>query len=430
MLSGVFKIVWLFMLMIASYHLDAQLIQTGERSHYETDLQQRDFYTDWKGWTSVVLPFKYVNNLIVVDVNLNRLLGLKFIFDTGAEHTILTKREYSEWLGLNFTRKYTIMGADLKTELIAYLAQKVTVKVGPMIALNESILVLEEDYFKYAELTGLDIHGILGADFFRKYIVQIDFDNERITLHKPEHFKYSLKKYEELEIEVRRNKPYLAAKLNIAGDTLRKVKLLMDTGAALPLLLYTDIDTALTIPPNAIPGNVGRGLGGYLDGYKGRVNSLEVSPFLMKDVVTSFQLADSIYVNNPAILNDRNGILGNEVLSRFNIVIDYWHQKVYLRPNKSYKTAFKFDKSGISISASGKNLTQYTVQYITPNSPAAKAGVEKGDILVKINGTSTKLMSMNSIYEKFKKRSGKQIKLMVLRNGTEKKITFQLRDLI
>ncbi|NJK83522.1 MAG: hypothetical protein HC912_06560, partial [Saprospiraceae bacterium] len=241
-----------------------------ERSHYETDLEQSRFYTDWKGWTSVVLPFKYINNLIVVDVNLNRLLGLKFIFDTGAEHTILTKREYSEWLGLDFTRKYTIMGADLKTELIAYLAQKVTVKVGPMISLNESILVLEEDYFKYAELTGLDIHGILGADFFRKYIVQIDFDNERITLHKPEHFKYNLKKYEEIPIEVKRNKPYLDAKLNIVGDTIRKVKLLMDTGAALPLLLYTDIDTTLTIPLNAIPGNVGRGLGGYLEGYKGR----------------------------------------------------------------------------------------------------------------------------------------------------------------
>ncbi len=299
-----------------------------------------------------------------------------------------------------------------------------------MISLNESILVLEEDYFKYAELTGLDVHGILGADFFRKYIVQIDFDNERITLHKPEYFKYNLKKHEEFQIEIKRNKPYLDAHLNIVGDTLRKVKLLMDTGAALPLLLYTDIDTTLTIPPNAIPGNVGRGLGGYLDGYKGRVNSLEMSPFLMKDVVTSFQLADSQYINNPAILNDRNGILGNEVLSRFNIVIDYWHQKVYLRPNKKYKTTFKFDKSGISVSASGKNLTQYTVQYIIPNSPAAEAGVQKGDILMKINGKSTKLMSMNSIYEQFKKRSGKQMKLMVLRNGTTQKITFQLKDLI
>ncbi|NJK83523.1 MAG: PDZ domain-containing protein [Saprospiraceae bacterium] len=150
----------------------------------------------------------------------------------------------------------------------------------------------------------------------------------------------------------------------------------------------------------------------------------------MKEVVTSFQLADSQYVNNSTLLNGRSGIVGNEVLSRFNLVIDYWYEKAYLRPNKSYKTAFQFDRSGILINASGKNLSQYVVQYITPSSPAAEAGVQKGDILLKINGASTKLMTMNSIYEKFKKRAGKKMNLVLLRNGVEQPITFYLRDLL
>ncbi len=42
---------------------------------------------------SVEFPFEMYNNLIVVDLVLEKKLPVKFIFDTGAEHTVICKKE-------------------------------------------------------------------------------------------------------------------------------------------------------------------------------------------------------------------------------------------------------------------------------------------------------------------------------------------------
>ena len=44
----------------------------------------------------VEIPFEYVNNFIIVNVVFNRLFPLKFVFDTGAENTILTRKEITD----------------------------------------------------------------------------------------------------------------------------------------------------------------------------------------------------------------------------------------------------------------------------------------------------------------------------------------------
>ena len=45
-----------------------------------------------EGRSQIDIPFEYTNNFIILTVHFNGLLPLKFIFDTGAEHTILSKR--------------------------------------------------------------------------------------------------------------------------------------------------------------------------------------------------------------------------------------------------------------------------------------------------------------------------------------------------
>lgn len=382
----------------------------------------------WEGWKKVEIPFQFINGLIIVEVILNETFPLRFIFDTGAEHTILSKMDIANLLGLRYSRKFKIMGADMKTELTAYLIRDVNLKLGRLFSPREAILVLDEDYFRFEELVGLEVHGILGASFFRRFVLRVDYENKVITLIKPRHFDLKKKKYQDIDVEIYRNKPYLYADMNMAGDSTRQVKLLLDTGASLPLLIYTDTDTTLTIPPNSIPGNVGRGLGGYLSGYQGRIQSLEFSDFELGNVVTSFQKSDSI--NQFVALNDRNGIIGNQILRRFELVIDYWDEKIYLRPNKSYKEKFKYDRSGLLILASGPELNRFTVQRVIKGSPADDVGIREGDVIVKLNGLPTRAFTMENITTTLKKKVGKRIKLTVKREGKRKKFVFYLRDLI
>ena len=58
------------------------------------------------GVKQIEIPFEYVNSFIILNIAFNGSLPLKFIFDTGAEHTILTKREISDLLQVHYDREF------------------------------------------------------------------------------------------------------------------------------------------------------------------------------------------------------------------------------------------------------------------------------------------------------------------------------------
>ncbi|NJL76628.1 MAG: PDZ domain-containing protein [Saprospiraceae bacterium] len=148
----------------------------------------------------------------------------------------------------------------------------------------------------------------------------------------------------------------------------------------------------------------------------------------MNNIVTSFQEADTII--DAKILNERNGIVGNTILQRFRVIIDYWDEKVYLKPNKYYKAEFPFNRSGLMVVASGKALNMFTVQFVIPNSPAQLAGIEKGDVIVRINGVATKFMKLADVTSKLQKKEGKKVDLVLLRADERLKTRLVLKDIL
>ncbi len=375
----------------------------------------------------VDIPFEYQNNLIIVNVIFNRILPLKFIFDTGAEHTILARREITDLFAIRYEREFKLIGSDMKTELTAYLVRGIPFEVGNMLLPRHSMLVLKDDYFHFKQVAGIDIYGIIGADVFRGMVVHINYERRVISLIKSNSFKTPPESYKPVPIEVYRNKPYLFTKLKIKDDTT-VVKLLIDTGAALAFLVNTNTDSSLTLPPNTIKGNVGIGLGGFLEGYLGRVKNLQIGDYNFRDVITTFQDLDEAI--DSSFVNSRNGILGNQMLDRFSVYIDYPRETMYLRPNRYFKDKFEFDKSGLFVVVAGKNLNSYVVHQLIPGSPAADAGVLPGDIIKRINCATSGLLSLHSIHNSFRKKEGKKITMVVKRGKERVKFVFHLRNLI
>ena len=112
------------------------------------------------GRKQVDIPFEYNHNFIIITLHFNGFLPLKFIFDTGAEHTILTKREIGDLMRIQYEREFRVLGSDLKTPLIAYLARRTSFEIPEkVIAPSEDILVIQDDYFRFKENIGLEIHG-------------------------------------------------------------------------------------------------------------------------------------------------------------------------------------------------------------------------------------------------------------------------------
>jgi hypothetical protein len=385
-------------------------------------------YEILKDVKKIEIPFEYKQNLILVNVVFDRTFPLKFIFDTGAENTILAKRSITDLLGVPYEREFKVLGSDMKTMLTAYLVRGIHLKIGDMVAPNQSMLVLDEDYFNFEEMLGFQVHGILGADNFRGLIVKIDYEKQVITLTKSEATKEKYKGYQMLPIVVEKNKPYLKTIVKTQSDTLVNVKLLLDTGAMLSLLLNTDSHPGLKAPANSVSGNIGTGLGGFLFGHLGRVSLLSLGELQCSEVITNFQ--DLEVGMDTALMQGRNGVIGNGVLSRFDVVIDYPHERLYLLPNKHYQEEFNFDKSGLAVIASDPMLNKFVVHSVIAGSPADLAGVQAGDVIRWINYSPASMLSLERITQIFQRKEGKEIRLAVNRNGIKYKFRFKLKKLI
>ncbi len=382
------------------------------------------------GQKQVDIPFEFSNNFIILTVTMNGTFPLRFIFDTGAEHTILSKREISDLLKVQYEREFRVKGSDLKTDLIAYLVRKVRFDIpNKVVAPREDILVLEEDYFRFEEYAGVNVHGIMSANVFSKYVTRINYERRIITLFDRSVFKQRIDGFSPIPVEVFRNKMYVNTLMQPLRDSSTVVKLLIDTGAGLPLLMFSNTHPLVKPPQNAIVANIGMGLGGYLEGFTGRITRLQMGPFSQSNIVTYFQTLDTAGVNLE-YLNGRNGLIGNALLSRFVVILDYHDSKIWLKPGKDYKDKFPYDRSGLNLITSGSSLNTFIVQSVLPNSPASEVGIQKGDQILRIGAMPVNVLTLSDLQRILQKKPGKKIRLVVRREGKRIRTTLKLRDLI
>ena len=379
------------------------------------------------GQARVNIPFELRNNFIVVDIIVNKRIPLKFIFDTGAEYTIISSPEAADLLDLEYARVFTIYGADLSTPLTANLVRKVRLQLGTAIAPFQDIFVLEEDYFQFSQFIGSHIHGILGASFFRQFVVEINYERRQLILHNPEHFRKSSKS-STYPVEIKNSKPYITLPTLITPDTTHQLKFLIDTGAGLGLLLHQDSSAKISLPTHTVPGPVGVGLGGMMLGQIGRIHKLLLPPLQLDEVLTHYQRLDTILDKD--LFNDRNGIIGSLLLQRFRVTIDYPKSRLYLQPSKKYNSSFRFDRSGLMLTAGGAYLNEYLITYIRLGSPADATGLRIGDEILSMNGLPPRLRGLWGINKLLSSPKDKTIKLKVRRNKQKFKVRFQLRDLL
>jgi len=380
-----------------------------------------------QGKKKAVIPFHYQHNFILLDARLFGLFPVKLIFDTGAEHLILFKREYTDALQVPYDKRIPIMGSDLSREIYALIVRNALVQIEGLPARPNDLLVMEDNYFDLDEMVGAPIAGLIGGGFFKNFIVNIDYKKHKLVLIDPLQFEPP-KDFISLPIHVKTNKPYVNAEANLLDGTDVQVDLLLDTGAGVPLLLHNNSNAALHLPDNYIRGKLGMGLGGFLEGFIGRIGKLSVGELEFPFVLTSFQDIDTSWLMDKDKF--RNGLVGNQLLSRFNIYLDYTHSQMYLKPYSTKQQPFNLDRSGMIIVAYGAEFNQFVIKDVAENSPAQEAGIEGGDELVKIQGVPTHLFTLDAINTILQRKPGKSIRVVIRRDHKEIHKTFILRDLI
>jgi hypothetical protein len=368
------------------------------------------------GKNRIAIPFESYNNLIVIPVVLNHRMPLRFVLDTGVRTSILTDRTFTDILNISYNRKIPLVGADGDRQITAYVANGISLKLPGVVGQGQALLVLEEDYLQLKNYLGTDVHGILGYELFSRFIVEINYQEEKLVLHEP--FSYKPKKNRRvIPLEVQDTKPYIHTNLQLEDGATVAAKLMLDTGASHSLLLDMDSHKNLSLPENVIRTNLGRGLGGDINGHIGRISKMEFGKFEFDDVICSWP--DRGTFTDVLRKTGRQGTLGGGVLNRFTVVVDYFNGNLYYRKNRNFHNKFEYNMSGIEVKAVGQKLNHYLVSSIRKGSPASRLDIQIGDQLKMINGHETSNLDLGELNNFFRTKPGKRLRLELLR-GKEK----------
>ena len=376
------------------------------------------------------IPIEIHNNLIVLPVVINNQLPLKFILDTGVRTTILTEKSFSDILNLPYSRSYSISGPGGEKIIEAFVTNNVSIDLPGITGKGHAMLVLEEDYLELRNYMGTDVHGVLGYELFSRFVIQIDYRNNRIVLTQPDKFKAG-RRYAEFPLTIEDTKPYMLAKIQMNDSSIVNAKLLVDSGASHGLMIDPESDPNLTPPTQHIESIIGRGLGGVITGKIGRIKSLELGKYTLDDVIANFPDPNS-YTDTLKLDRNifRNGSIGGEVLSRFNVVINLPGEKIYLKKNSSYKKKFYYNLSGITIKAKGARLRSYEITNVRANSSAERGDLKNGDIIISVNGISAAGLSLTILNGFFNSKPGRKVSMELERGGVKIKRIIRLEDQI
>jgi len=362
----------------------------------------------------VSVPYALQNDLIIISVKLNGLGPFQFLLDTGAASSLITDPQVGQLLGTQMmTKTYNLAGVGQKAPITAYRTKPVRVDIGGIEAPAFSFVAVSEDVLDLAGLMGTPVHGILGYDLFRSFVVTIQPRIGRIIFSSPNVQEQPKGKgWTSLPILIEDAKPYITTSLVMDDSSVVPVKLVLDTGAGHALSLETSSDPRLHVPARRVRTELGRSLSGAITGFLGRVPALQLGAYRVQSLLTSFPDSSNL---RHRIQVPRNGTLGFNALRRFNMVIDYPHNRLLLRPNGMHRVPFEYDMSGMQLLATGPDYRQFLIARVEPNSSAEAAGLKPNDELVSIGIKPIEGYSLAQVTQLLQSGDGRALHLVVRR---------------
>ncbi len=172
-------------------------------------------------------PFEFREGSLWIEVNVPQSKApLNFLVDTGAGVSVINLST-AKRIGLKFGRKVMVQGVG--TVLTGYRQERMSAKVGDVELPREYLSV---DLEKFSSSCERPVDGLVGVDFFRGRVVQIDFDAQKIRLLKPEK---KVRSDETLPLQLRP----CGMRVPISVNGHKRLWVRLDTGCATPLQWVT-----------------------------------------------------------------------------------------------------------------------------------------------------------------------------------------------
>jgi hypothetical protein len=326
---------------------------------------------------------------------------LNFILDTGSGGISLDSTT-AEGFGLKGTpSNRTIRGIGGIRNVRFLNNRKLHVPGLTIDSLNFHI----NDYSILTAVYGERIDGIIGYSVLSRYILKINFDSTQIEFWTKGSFKYPRGGY--LFRPIINSTPVQQVRVR-DGRTVN-ARFLYDMGAGLNMMLSTDFlkDSSLLDKKRKLYAKEAEGLGGKVDMAMTVIKEVKLGPYKFRNVPV-YVFNDTFNITSYPFLG---GLIGNDILRRFNVVLNYDRRDIYLMPNSHFNEQFDYSYTGIELYyIDGKIL----VGDVAKDSPAEKAGLQEGDVVVAVNKNFSQNLQQ---YKAAIQNTGDRLQLIIQREG-------------
>ncbi len=274
------------------------------------------------------------------------------------------------------------------------------------------------DYESLSSTYGIKIDGIMGLSFLRRYVVALDYDKMEMAVFEPGSYQYPEGGY--LLKQNFSNIPKEIVEVNDNTDV--RSQFYFDTGSGLFLLMTDDFieDSAIFKNKRKLYAVNGLSFGGTVPMTLSVVKEIKLGPYSFRDVPV-YKFKDQYGVIS---YPDVSGVLGNDLMRRFNIVLNYPRQEVYIKPNEHYTDPFDYSYTGLGFSLINNAIT---ITDVIPDSPAEKAGLQEGDIII---GIETNFSNNIQAYKILLQNVKAKVRVTCMRNGQTKVIELKVKSIL
>ncbi|GAA4281414.1 hypothetical protein GCM10022260_18350 [Gaetbulibacter aestuarii] len=391
---------------------------------------------------------------------------LSFVLDTGVQKSIVFNftNEEEETAKLKEKERIILRGLGGGQSVEAYKSFNNVFKIGDLVKPNQALHVIHNSNLDFTPRLGVPVHGIVGYDLFKDLIVEINYSRQFLRFTDLNYYEKNVcRNCEVIPLEFHNNKPYIKTSVKINGNVI-PVKLLIDSGGSDALWLFEDANQDIVCGDFYFDDFLGFGLNGSVYGKRSKIDAFYIGDFELKNPNVAFP--ELSYVASAISIEGRNGSLAGNILKRFNVIFDYNNAELIIKKNNHFKDKFQYNKSGLELAHDGFHLVRtrenivsignssrgtnnsidgtriivnpwykvtlqpiYKIVELREDSPAARAGLQKGDIILSINGKSTQHFSLQELLARFYDDAGTTIRLHVLRHGEEFNAKFKLENL-
>ena len=372
----------------------------------------------------VSIPFELVARHIMLKVKINNSRPLSFVLDTGDKMAIVDAERAKE-LGLNLQGQIRVGGAG--SEMLAgSFVQGSTWTIPGLEGFSQPV-ALALPLGKLAAKFGHDFDGIIGSDFIKQFVVEVDYRARVIKLHDKDRFSYA-GPGESLPIQLnQQGHPSIEAEITPIGGAPIKGKFVLDIGSGAALALYSPFvaeHRLLGSGLKTIRAIGAGGAGGRTTGQIGRVSELKIGKFRIASPITLFSEDKAGAFASTALA----GNIGQQVASKFKVFLDYNRERIILEPTATFNEPFDRAYGGLALSAEDKDYTAFRITEVLEDSPASEVGLQQNDLIIKVDDKPASEFTLTRLSEMFERPV--TYKLTIRRGDQTLQVTLTPRKLV